>query len=422
MPDYTYTTVAATAATADSGAEDGGFRTRALPEINQAGARIVEFYESADHLVRSVTGFIGPVLESGGAAIMIPAPNHREPIERSLRARGLDLQLATSSGRYTTLAVADTLRRFMIAGHPDGGRFRDVIGPLIERAHDRGAGDVRIYSEMVAHLHGSGNVAATIELGELWRHVRADHGFELLCAYPMRAFARDQSEIVFDQICSQHDAVIPSDPFPLQGTKVEHERAVARLQREVVALRVAVARMRANEQRLDELAHVDELTSLGNRRAFNRHLEREWKLSDRSGRQSALVLVDVDDFKSYNDRHGHPAGDGLLSVVAHALRTSARSTDVLCRIGGDEFAAILVDCSNPDALRFTQRVHDALRLGVETVRPSVSVSMGYASILGSPSAAAAFERADAELYRTKEARPGATPPPSRRARPRVRRT
>ena len=111
---------------------------------------------------------------------------------------------------------------------------------------------------------------------------------------------------------------------------------------------------------LAELAYVDSLTKLGNRRAFDLHLEREWALTLRDGIDSFVVVADLDGFKALNDSRGHAAGDLVLRQFAGALRMAARSTDILARIGGDEFGVLLIRCDERAAHSFKVRLREAM--------------------------------------------------------------
>ncbi len=106
-----------------------------------------------------------------------------------------------------------------------------------------------------------------------------------------------------------------------------------------------VARMRKMvrnaERNLDYLAHIDPVTGLPNRHSFNEQLALAISKADQVGGGVELLLLDLDNFKMVNDTLGHPAGDSLLKLVAHRLRSSMRSSDIICRTGGDEFAVII---------------------------------------------------------------------------------
>ena len=141
-------------------------------------------------------------------------------------------------------------------------------------------------------------------------------------------------------------------------------------------------------QLTDELrrnATVDALTLLGNRRAFDDALAREWRRSLRQGEPLSLLMVDVDHFKAYNDRYGHPAGDACLTTLGDALRRSAqRPTDIVARYGGEEFALLLPNTARAGAEQLAHRVLGnveklAIPHATSTVARHVTVSIGVAS-------------------------------------------
>jgi diguanylate cyclase (GGDEF)-like protein len=121
----------------------------------------------------------------------------------------------------------------------------------------------------------------------------------------------------------------------------------------LAALAYANAQQR---DRLREQALTDDLTGLANRRHFHERLIAELARAEREARDVALVVFDIDDFKSINDGHGHPAGDAALRGFAAILRDAARVSDVVCRIGGEEFAVVLPNTSAADATRYAVRV------------------------------------------------------------------
>lgn len=157
--------------------------------------------------------------------------------------------------------------------------------------------------------------------------------------------------------------------------------------------------------RLDNLAHRDPLTGTANRRAM------EKLLHSATAQQNAfaLIMLDVDFFKRYNDAYGHPAGDACLSQVADIFAQSVRSPeDVVARYGGEEFAVILFDATLQDAERVAARIQQALEAAAiphpaSTVSDSVTVSQGIACSEKGKTAEQTIADADAALYRAKEA-------------------
>src|SRR5207237_429188 len=109
-----------------------------------------------------------------------------------------------------------------------------------------------------------------------------------------------------------------------------------------------------------QLADLDALTSLHNRRYFHETLAREVARAQRYNRQLALIVFDLDDFKEINDRIGHLTGDSVLAEAAERVRGVVRSADVACRVGGDEFAVILPEASIDEADQLYHRIQEAV--------------------------------------------------------------
>jgi len=128
------------------------------------------------------------------------------------------------------------------------------------------------------------------------------------------------------------------------------------------------------------LADHDPLTRLGNRRAFTRRLGEEANRAGRYGHPFALVLLDLDDFKSVNDRHGHAGGDAALVAVAEVLRSVVRRGDQAFRLGGDEFALLVEETRRPGAEVLVARIAAALSAldlgGIEPPRATVGIAVG----------------------------------------------
>lgn len=162
--------------------------------------------------------------------------------------------------------------------------------------------------------------------------------------------------------------------------------------------------------RLHRLAVQDELTGVPNRRYFNLLLHREWGRAARDHRPLGLILADVDHFKAFNDRYGHPDGDSCLARVAATLtRHVRRPADAVARYGGEEFAVLLPNTDAAGAGTVAEGLRAAVAgLGLEHAGSSflrVTISLGVAAVV--PTAGMSADRlvraADAALYRAKAA-------------------
>jgi diguanylate cyclase (GGDEF)-like protein len=146
----------------------------------------------------------------------------------------------------------------------------------------------------------------------------------------------------------------------------------------------AQLRVKHMADELRRIATIDGLTGVANRRLFDEVLEREWRRCRRSGDPIALLMIDVDHFKRFNDHYGHPAGDACLRSVAQALvRASLRPADLVARYGGEEFTMLLPQTPRDGALHVAQSALEAIAaLGIAHEKsptgPQVSVSVGIA--------------------------------------------
>ena len=150
-------------------------------------------------------------------------------------------------------------------------------------------------------------------------------------------------------------------------------------------------------------SELDSLTGLANRRVFHELLAREVARSRRYGRRLALIVLDLDDFKRINDRVGHLSGDVVLAEVAARIRSCVRSTDIGCRVGGDEFAVILPESTRGDADHLAARIERAVAAEPIVKAGTLKISAGVAELSPEDTASDLFERADEDLYRAKAA-------------------
>ncbi len=189
-------------------------------------------------------------------------------------------------------------------------------------------------------------------------------------------------------------------------TQIRHRKQ--REQGQIEELSGQLERLSDELVQVKEQLSVDSLTEVWNRAGFDEHLERVVSLKAVLGQPAVLFMIDVDDFKWINDKYGHPAGDETLRRVAARLdHTFRRKGDFLCRYGGDEFAAILLEDSLETANTIGERLLHGIRnleIEVEGVEEPirVSISVGVARIMEGEGAAAWLDRADRALYQAKE--------------------
>jgi diguanylate cyclase (GGDEF)-like protein len=153
-------------------------------------------------------------------------------------------------------------------------------------------------------------------------------------------------------------------------------------------------------------ADLDALTGLHNRRFFHETLARECARAHRYERQLSLVVFDLDDFKDVNDRIGHLAGDAVLAEAAERVRGVVRTSDIACRVGGDEFAVILPESSIGDADQLYRRIQNAISSRPLGQGGKLFLSAGVAELRAEDDPVSFFQRADEALYRAKDAGKG----------------
>ncbi|MGH6902008.1 MAG: putative bifunctional diguanylate cyclase/phosphodiesterase, partial [Geminicoccaceae bacterium] len=171
------------------------------------------------------------------------------------------------------------------------------------------------------------------------------------------------------------------------------------------AIRYAIERHRA-ERRLAEMARFDQLTGLANRVLFRDYLIKTLARADRHHQLVAVMLLDLDRFKTINDTHGHEAGDRLLKQMAQRLKASVRESDLVARLGGDEFTVVMDGLSDPSviasfAARILEVIRQPVRLGRSEVATSASIGISvYPTDVDNIDELLAS--ADAAMYRAKE--------------------
>lgn len=218
-------------------------------------AHSVQFYGDEAFLLDELSRFVGSALGGGDAAIVIATKAHRDGLAQRLKARGLDIGLVITQGRYVALDAGETLSQFMVDGRPNAARFTELIGGVIKLSATMAQGEhprVAAFGEMVALLWAEGKPEAAIELEQLWNDLAQTHSFDLLCAYPMGFFSQSEDAALFGQVCGAHSHVIPSESYTALADEGERLRAITILQQKAQALENEIEERRKVQQALHE--------------------------------------------------------------------------------------------------------------------------------------------------------------------------
>lgn len=332
-----------------------------------------------------------------------PVSGERHPLAVALGGGG------RVAGRFRASPDGELWDLVAVALRDNDGVFRGASLTLA-LADDSGlraqdyASDIQTIGEVsrtlagIEDAHEAAAIISTVTLGStgacavlLWRtdplgELVISHQESVLEEATMGAVtvqARVGAELAVAQMSAQvdqsagHDLTLWHEPLSYAGAAIgalsivwggafDHavcpEALTERLQTLIGLLgqQAAVALERAKLlHALNDAARLDSLTGLVNRREWGPCLERELKRARRTHEPLSLVLLDIDHFKKYNDRHGHPAGDRLLADAAAAWANELREVDVLARLGGEEFAALLPGCDVDGAMQVAERLRIA---------------------------------------------------------------
>jgi len=167
-------------------------------------------------------------------------------------------------------------------------------------------------------------------------------------------------------------------------------------------------RVHRDEQEMRSLASYDSLTGLLSRHAFFDNANNYISLAQREKNAFSVLVIDLDHFKLINDRYGHPAGDAVLKLFADVVNSVARRSDIIGRLGGEEFAMVLPSTTASEALEFSQRLHHAINQAVlkfngSAIRYTVSIGLTEFDNASADSIDDLLAQADIALYQAKQA-------------------
>ena len=163
-------------------------------------------------------------------------------------------------------------------------------------------------------------------------------------------------------------------------------------------------KLKKANQRIKELSRKDPLTNLYNRRAFIEYFKKQLAQSRRHQHALSLIIADIDDFKEINDTYGHSIGDDVLEALGQILNQETRQEDMAARVGGEEFAILLVKTDSDNASNYAERVREKVRkLELKPIPEPVTLSFGIVEAGTEDDHDSLYQRADKALYRAKEA-------------------
>ena len=331
-------------------------------------------------------------------ARLLPAAAPPAPASRDVRAPGRDVGwVADTLDRF----AADVARRFdvrlalvsVIVGEEEWFRMHvnPTARPLSERSSPRSWSFIRQVTDG----------GEPIVVPDLMQHpVFAFEAFPP--AGTLRGYAgvpvRVDGGAVDGALC-----LLDTEPLTLDARAIDSLSDTAH--RLALELEKGIERVKGEERytALTRLALTDPTTGLANRRGGEAALAREVARARRSGLSLSLVMFDIDHFKAVNDHAGHPVGDRVLAGISEILSASQRGSDLAIRWGGEEFLTLLPDVGSAGARTFAERVREAVQVLAIPQAGPITVSAGVAELRADEDALAALARADASLYRAKQA-------------------
>ena len=373
-------------------------RASLLPRLEALGRRLAiepeELQPLCDRIVRQWTEW---------GALLSVAAQPLPRFEHLARAAAEAPATAVAGGKLRLLVVEDetSLRLALMSLLQDAGY--EVFGAGDGQEGLRMALDclphMMVVDWLMPHLDGIGLTRALRET-RIGRSV-----------YVLFLTSVDNEAGVIEALDAGADDFMAKPVNPrLLGARLRAGQRIVRMQQDMEHDREEIRRVAAElaiaNRRLQEMALTDALTGFPNRRYAMERIQQEWAAAARSQRPLATMVIDLDEFKQVNDRHGHDVGDAYLRQTAQAIRTALRAQDVVCRTGGDEFLVISPDTDLPSALACAERIRQAVETTVVsagTLRLAATMSVGVAVRDGTMlNAEALIKRADEGVYAAKQ--------------------
>jgi diguanylate cyclase (GGDEF)-like protein/PAS domain S-box-containing protein len=323
---------------------------------------------------------------------------------RGRYTRNMELYFATEHPmRFSTAVLGLRRDGSEFVGEMSWGIVETNGGPLLlavgRDVSDRHAAEVRLRAVAAMGeraLAGADPADLASEAVELMRTTLPASGAQVRLAGAVVASSGELSQAGARVPIARRGELFVSAERELTDDEISFMRAVAN------TLAGAIARSRETERMREEALH-DPLTGLANRTLLRDHLELALARSTRDGGATAVLFIDLDNFKRINDTHGHAAGDVALVEIGQRLRTAVRPGDTVARFGGDEFVVVCEHVDGSSALAIAQRVEAAIRvpLVANDTEHEISASVGIG--LGQRDPDALLAAADAAGYRAKAA-------------------
>ncbi len=315
---------------------------------------------------------------------------------------------SVSSSHGTDRATTRLLERIGsgLDGHAQQfARLREMIHSRVAIAEEDEPSD-ELQAEMRAVADGNNRFQTQLETQAQQLVDLIDVGDELLSALPKQLTAyqaqAEQLGEMFNGPTRMLDLLQnPDQMLSMVSQLLETQQA---LRSELASAREELSKRDARLQAAEHRARHDVLTKLPNRREFDDQRLKAHQQFEEVGQRYSCILFDIDNFKSFNDNHGHAAGDSVLTVFGRILQDSSRASDLVCRFGGEEFAALCPKASAYEAFNLAERVRRRLentvvRFQDEELR--VTVSAGVAEIMTGESSQELLMRTDMALYESK---------------------